>query len=173
MPSALFKIRILLVAFVCSGFCGLNWSQLRNPPAETYLEQVIQKVFYEQDHLFASSQDEPTHGTTHMGRAELSTFGFGLSSYPLVMPPVLTTVGAVDQSQPESPNVQRDCMRNKDPPSFDGQILHFPSLALNHFEPSLHETTFLAYHSSRLRIYFYRLCALHEPGSGNRAGQTG
>lgn len=113
VPSPSF-IRLLLATLVCSGFCGLNWTQLSATPVEKNDGQLIRQTVYEKNLVYAVSS-ESSSSVAEPCLAELPPFIFGLKPLTLAAP-VFSVERQLGSIPPESQSFLSDCMRNKDPP---------------------------------------------------------
>lgn len=165
--------RIVLVAFICSSFCGLGWSHLGDAPERIYDQNILTETSYDEPPMFVTCHLEPHNGlgkpvreevsTSVFHAAPLATLTFGISKYEERISPGLA----------KAQSIQGDCMSNKDPPAGrDDPVLRLSCLAPDLFELSYHETLFFTSLLPCFQLSINRLLAFEHAGSGSRASGT-
>jgi hypothetical protein len=111
-------LRLILAAFVCAGFCGLNWAQVKNlSPQARGKQQIISEFTLEGGAVFALNHENNVNGQSQAGQSDPAPFVFGLSETFTTARPVFVVTGLVTESLAKAESALGFRMKNKDPPA--------------------------------------------------------
>jgi hypothetical protein len=124
-------LRILIAVLLCGGLCRLDWRHIHShiAPEQASHQQMLREAIYEYgvvfSELFSDAVSHPGQQTQGVG----ATFVFEFDK-PLTVPaPLLAIESRIGLELLKAQSAEGDCVKNKDPPSHDGQVPRFSSLA--------------------------------------------
>lgn len=110
-------LRFILTAFVCVGFCELNWAQLNSASVQTRGEQqVISEFTCDGGLVLAVNHENNVDCQSQAGQADSVPFVFGLGETFTTARPILLITGRVMDSVAKAKSALGSRMKNKDPP---------------------------------------------------------